>query len=95
MADSKVTDEGLEQLAALEERIGRAVALLQSARAEKEELLKENVQGRRQLAEQDQLLRSLQERLRQFEKERDSVKTRVQKILDQVDTLAQAAADGS
>jgi len=93
MAETKAAEEGLEQLARLEQKIQRAIELLHSARAEKEELQGENAQLRRKLAEQDQSLRLLHEQLHRMEKDRDNIKTRVQKILEQVDTLTQAAAD--
>ena len=54
---------------------------------------RENGQLRRRLAEQERSFRVLQEQVNRFVKERESVKTRVQKILDQVDTLTQAATD--
>ena len=37
----------------------------------------------------------MQERLSRLEKDRDNVKLRVQRVLEQVDTLTQAAADAS
>ena len=93
MAQKIETEEGLEQLKLLEEKITRAVELLQSARSGKEDLLRENGQLRRRLAEQERTFRVLQEQVNRFAKERESVKTRVQKILDQVDALTQAATD--
>jgi len=93
MAQKIETEEGLEQLKLLEEKITRAVELLQSARSGKEDLLRENGQLRRKLAEQERNFRVLQEQVNRFAKERESVKTRVQKILDQVDALTQAATD--
>ena len=93
MAQKIETEEGLEQLKLLEEKITRAVELLQSARSGKEDLLRENGQLRRRLAEQERNFRVLQEQVNRFAKERESVKTRVQKILDQVDALTQAATD--
>jgi len=86
-------EEGLEQLEQLEAKISRAVELLQSARSAREELERENSQVRRRLAEQEHSVRVLQEQLNRAEKERATVRARVQKILDQVDALTQAAAD--
>ena len=86
-------EEGLEQLEQLEAKISRAVELLQSARSAREELERENSQVRRRLAEQEHSVRVLQEQLNRIEKERETVRARVQKILDQVDALTQAAAD--
>jgi FtsZ-binding cell division protein ZapB len=87
------TEEGLEQLEQLEIKIQRAVELLQAARSEKEALARENSEIRLRLAEQEHEQRLLQERLHHFEKERETVKARVQKLLDQVDALTQAATD--
>jgi FtsZ-binding cell division protein ZapB len=95
MAEKHVADEGLEQLDQLEAKIERAVEFLESVRTEKKQLQEENLHLRRKLAEQDRNQRILQERLNQLEKERDTVKLRVQRVLEQVDTLAQAAADAS
>ena len=92
---AEAANEGLEQLAQLEERILRAVEMLHTARAEREELAQANAELRRKLAVRDHEARSLEERLGRFEKERETVKARVQKILDQVDTLTQTAADAS
>ena len=94
MAQGTAADEGLQHLGHLEKKILKTVELLQSARAEKEEWLREKVHVRRRLVEQDQLLRSLQERVARLEKERDSIKTRVHRMLEQVDSLTQAASDG-
>lgn len=93
MVQNVEADEGVEQLGLLEEKILRAVALLQAARSEKEELARENSQMRRKLAEQEHGVRVMQEQLNRFDKERAGIKTRVQKILDQVDALTQAATD--
>ena len=95
MAEKTVADEGLEQLEQLEAKIERAVAFLESVRSEKKELQEENLELRRKLAEQDRNVRILQERLNRLEKDRDNVKVRVQRILEQVDTLTQTAVDAS
>ena len=93
MPQKVATEEGLEQLDLLEKKIMHTVKLLQSARLEKDVLVRENSQIRGQLAEQEHNFRLLQERLHRFEKERQTVKARVQKVLDQVDALTQAATD--
>jgi len=93
MAQKVELEEGVEQLELLEEKILRVVELLQAARSDKEDLARENSQLRRKFAEQEHSVRVLQEKLNRFEKERDGLKTRVQKILDQVDALTQAATD--
>lgn len=87
------TEEGLEQLGRLEEKIFRTIDLLQAARAEKEEWRRENTQLRRQLVEQDQLLRTLQQRVARLEKEREGVRVRVQKLIEQADSFTPAGSE--
>jgi FtsZ-binding cell division protein ZapB len=87
------TDEGLEQFEQLEDKIRKAVERFESAQGEKESLRKENAEVRRKLAEQEHLLRALREQLHRFEKERAGVKSRVEKVLEQVEILTQAATD--
>ncbi|HEY7679151.1 MAG TPA: hypothetical protein VIC04_01440 [Terriglobia bacterium] len=94
MAQGTAAEEGLQHLANLEKKILRTVEQLHAARAEKEEWAREKNHVRRKLVEQDQLLRSLQERVARLEKERDGIKTRVHRMLEQVDSLAQAGLDG-
>jgi chromosome segregation ATPase len=93
MLEKVVVEEGQEQLEQLEEKIQRAVDLIVSSRAEKDQLRSENIQIRQRLAEQEHNLRLLQEQLNRFEKERATLKARVQRILEQVDALTQAATD--
>ena len=93
MAQKVEVEEGVEQLEALEEKILRVVDLLHETRSEKDELAQENTTLRRKLAEQEHAARLLQDKLGRIEKERENVKARVQKILEQVDTLTQAATD--
>ena len=77
---------GVEELAQLEDKIRKAVGLLESARSERDEL-------RRRLADQDRQMRTLHEQIRRLEKERSNVKGRVEKVLEQVEVLTRAAAD--
>ena len=93
MNEGKATEEGLEHLLRLEEKIFRTIDLLQSARKGKEELLKEIAHLRRRLEDHDKVHRTLQERVVRLEKERESVKARVQKLLEQVDSLTQAVPE--
>lgn len=85
--------ESLDQLAELEVKIRRAVELLQASRAEKEMLSRENAHFRRQLAEQQHALGPLQERVARLERERGGMQTRLQKLLEQVDSLLEAGLD--
>jgi FtsZ-binding cell division protein ZapB len=95
MEEKVFTEDGQEQLEQLEEKIRLAVEMIQSARAEKEELRSENRRIRERLAEQEHNLRVLHEQVNRYERERANLKARVQKILDQVDVLTQAAADAN
>jgi hypothetical protein len=95
MEEKAVTEDGQEQLEQLEEKVRLAVEMIQSARAEKEELRSENRRIRERLAEQEYNLRVLQEQVNRNERERANLKARVQKILDQVDVLTQAATDAN
>jgi hypothetical protein len=60
--------------------------LLGTIRAERDEL-------RRRLTDQERELRALREKAHHWEKERSGVKSRVEKVLEQVEVLTQAAAD--
>jgi len=88
MKDRSLADDGLEQLIHLEEKIHQTIALLQSTRAEKEALQAENDRLRREISQQQETTESLAARLALLERERDSVRGRVQKLLEQVDALA-------
>lgn len=79
--------DGLEQLLNLEEKIHQTIALLQAARSEKAELLRENERLRGERQEQEGRLQALQSRQTRLEKEREAVRARVQKLLEQVDSL--------
>ena len=87
------TEEGLERLARLEQKIFRTIELVQSARAEKDERKRGVSHLRRRLIEQDQLLRSVQGRLTRRKRGGESVRGRVQKLLEQVDSLASAGTE--
>jgi hypothetical protein len=83
---ANTASNGVEELTQLEEKIRRAVAMLDSARAERDEL-------RRRLADQERQLRVLREQAHRWERERAGVRSRVEKVLEQVEVLTQAAAD--
>lgn len=87
MSETTAAAEGLEQLLSLEEKIHQTIHLLQATRAEKEELRGENARLRHELEEQARLLRALEERVGRLEKEREAVRTRIQKLIEQVDSL--------
>ena len=87
MSDTNSTAEGLEQLLALEEKINQTIDLLKSTRAEKEELLRENVRLRREWEQQNEAIQKLEDRLGHIETERETVRGRIQRLLEQVDSL--------
>ncbi len=87
MSDTNATSDSLEQLLSLEEKINHTIDLLRSTRAEKQELLNENASLQRECEQQGQAIQKLQDRLGRLEKERDTVRGRVQKLLEQVDSL--------
>jgi FtsZ-binding cell division protein ZapB len=87
MSDTNVVADGLEQLSSLEEKINQTIDLLRSTRADKEDLRRENATLRHECEEQGQAIQKLEERVGRLEKERDTVRGRVQKLLEQVDSL--------
>ncbi len=95
MAQREDVEQGLERLVQLEQKVQRAVALLQSERSERETLVQENTHFRRKLTQQDQSVRPLQERMARLEKERDRIKAQLEKLLAQVDSLLEAGLEAS
>ena len=85
--------EGLEPLLSLEEKIHQTIQLLQATRTEKDELLLENARLRHDLEEQTKTVRALEERVARLEKEREAVRARVQRLVDQVDAVTAARAE--
>ena len=93
MNDSKPATDGLEQLLALEEKINETVDLLRSMRAEKEELLRENDRLRRQWEQQNEVIQKLEDRVSRFEKERETVRLRLQRLVEQVESLTREKSE--
>jgi len=85
--------EGLEPLLSLEEKIHQTIQLLQATRTEKDELLLENARLRHDREEQTKTVRALEERVARLEKEREAVRARVQRLVDQVDAVTAARAE--
>lgn len=85
-----ITGEAMEQLLHLEEKIHQTIDHLRVLRSEKEELLRENAHLRQELEEQHQRFGALEERSARLEKERETVRNRVQRLLEQVDSLTNA-----
>ena len=85
MSEQTGTIDGLEQLMGLEEKIQQTIELLKTTRAEKDALQKANAQLRQSLDEQTKATQSLEERAGKLEKEREAVRARVKKLVEQVD----------
>ena len=95
MPQNKESHQSMQQLAELEGKIQQAVELLQAARQERETLTRENAHFRRRLADHEHSSRPLQDRVTRLEKERDGIQARLQKLLQQVDSLLEAGLDAS
>ena len=93
MSETTSAAEGLEQLLSLEEKIHQTIHLLKTTRTEKEELLRENARLRSELEEQGRTVRALEDRVARLEKEREAVRARVQRLIEQVDSLTTARAE--
>ena len=93
MSETTSAAEGLEELLSLEEKIHQTIHLLKATRTEKEELLRENARLRGELEERARTVRALEDRVGRLEKEREAVRARVQRLIEQVDSLATARAE--
>lgn len=93
MSEQTGTTDGLEQLLSLEGKIQQTIELLKATRAEKEDLQKENAQLRKSLEEQTTAARAHEERAGKLEKEREAVRARVQRLVEQVDAVTAARAE--
>ncbi len=87
MSDTNATANGLDQLLNLEEKINQTIELLRSTRADKEALRRENSSLRLECGQQSETIQKLEDRLERLEQERDTVRGRLQRLLDQVDSL--------
>ena len=93
MSEQTGTTDGLEQLLGLEEKIQQTIELLKTTRAEKENLQRENARLRQDLEEQAKAVRALEERAGKLEREREAVRARVQRLVEQVDAVTAARAE--
>ena len=87
MSEPNGTVDGLEQLLNLEDKIIQTIGLLRSTRAEKEELQRENTRLQGECERQGDVIQKLEDRLGRLDKERDAVRGRLQRLLEQVDSL--------
>lgn len=93
MSEQTETMDGLEQLLSLEEKIQQTINLLQTTRKEKEDLQRQNAELQQSLAEQTKAAQSLEARVGKLEQERETVRTRVQRLVEQVDAVTTARAE--
>ena len=93
MSEQTGAGDGLEQLLSLEEKIQETIQLLKTTRTEKEGLQRENAHLRQSLEEQTRAARAFEERVAKLEKEREAVRARVQRLMDQVDAVTAARAE--
>ncbi|MCZ6489586.1 MAG: hypothetical protein O7A06_03530 [Acidobacteria bacterium] len=87
MSESSLPADGLEQLLQLEEKINQTSSILQAAKAESAELARENSRLQATFDEQNKTIRLLEGRLHRLEKQRETVRGRVQKLRNQLDSL--------
>jgi FtsZ-binding cell division protein ZapB len=81
-------DQDTDSLASLEERVLKAVELVTRLRREKEVLVAERQAAVREAAEARAKSAELVEELEALRAERKQVRTRVEKLLSQIDQLA-------
>ena len=93
MTEPNTPAEGLEELLSLEEKINQTIQLLKTTRTQKEELTRENSRLRSELEAQARTARALEDRVGRLEKEREAVRARVQRLLEQVDSLTATPAE--
>ena len=93
MSEQTGTTDGLEQLLRLEEKIQQTIELLKTTRAEKEDLQRENARLRQSLEEQTKAARAVEERAGKLEREREAVRARVQRLVEQVDAVTAIRAE--
>ncbi len=87
MSEPSLPVDGLEQLLKLEERINQTSSILQATKAENAELARKNSRLQATFDEQNKTIRLLEGRLNRLEKQRETVRGRVQKLMNQVDSL--------
>lgn len=78
----------------LEEKILRTIELLKSARESKAAAERDNARLREQLNEREEELETAHQELVTFRREREEVRTRVEKMLGQIEALALEESEG-
>ncbi len=87
MGEPSLPADGLEQLLKLEEKINQTSGILKATNEENAELARENSRLQATFDEQNKTIRLLEGRLNRLEKQRETVRGRVQKLMNQVDSL--------
>jgi FtsZ-binding cell division protein ZapB len=81
-------DNDLDSLASLEERITRAVALVTQLRSEKEALESQVQEAQKEAAAANAQAQKITQELEDLRSERKQVRTRIEKLLGQMDLLS-------
>lgn len=88
--ETPVTAIAADNFSALEQKIIRIVELLKSEREARAAAERELGQLRKRTEEEQSSTREAQDELKALRHERDAVRVRVEKLMKQLDTLAQA-----
>ena len=75
----------------LEEKIYRTIGMYKTARAAQVTAERDAERARQQLEEREKQLVALKQETLQLRKEREEIRGRVEKMLEQIDTLAEAS----
>ena len=86
----EISPETADDFVALEEKVYRTIELLKAAREAKAAAERDAARVREQLELREEEVESLRSEIIGLRKEREDVKSRVEKILRQIDDLAEA-----
>jgi hypothetical protein len=89
IAAREATQPSADTLAALEQKVYRAIELLKTAREGKAEAERDCARLREQLETRDEELEAVRSENLALRKEREDVRARVEKLLEQVESLAE------
>jgi hypothetical protein len=80
-----------DDFSALEEKVYRTIEMYKSARQAQSAAERDAQRFRQQLDERDQELANLRRETVQLKKEREEIRGRVEKMLEQIETIAEAS----
>jgi len=83
-----VRENDIDSLANLEERISKAVEVVARLRSEKEELQNQLESAQREAADANVQAQKIAQELEELRSERKQVRTRIEKLLGQMDLLS-------